>query len=111
MNDNSLIKIIENNEQKQFEGKILNVTLKSKDKKKLVSEIKAGTLQQISNFYSYLENNFPNFLIKDVEAEGHKLKEDDERTFSSIGIRNDFICYIKYKNKQDKDESCACIII
>jgi hypothetical protein len=110
MNNSNIIIIELKQLKKIFEGKILNVTLKNKNKKTLICEINAGTLQQIKNFYSDLENSLTNYLIKDVEAEGHNLKKDDERTLSSIGIRNDFICYIGFKNKKDKDESC-CIII
>ena len=77
----------------------------------MFSQTSAGTLQQINKFYLQLEQILPNFIIKEVKVENQKLERNDERTFSSIGIRDDFICFIKYKNKRDRDESCVCIII
>ena len=59
----------------------------------------AGTLQKIKDFYNYLnlyliENKKikENFIISIGNLE---LKKDDERTFNSLGIRNDFTCIIK----------------
>ena len=68
-----------------------------------------GTLNQIKDLYSYLENNINDFgEIKTIEIEGKDYKDQQNNTFSSIGIRNDFKCYIKYK----KDSCCHnCIIL
>ena len=61
----------------------------------------AGTLQSIQYFYSYLMlRNIKNEGIKDnliISVGNIELKKDDERTFNSLGIRNDFTCIIKSK--------------
>ena len=67
-----------------------------------------GTLNQIKDLYSYLKSNINDFgEIKSIEIEGKDYKSQQNNTFSSIGIRNDFKCNIKYNN----DICCSCIIL
>ena len=76
-------------------GKTLEVNIEYN--KNIFTKILVGTLVQIKNFYEdlisllsqYMINN-PIIYIKELE-----LKKDDERTFSSIGIRDNFICKIE----------------
>lgn len=63
-----------------------------------------GSLQKINNFYLQLETEL-NCPIKEVNVKGKILKRDDERTFSCIGIRNDFICNIKYIDDIEYEEN------
>ena len=63
----------------------------------------AGTLQKIKDFYEYLNL----YLIENKKIKENiviyigkiELKKDEERTFNSFGIRNDFTCIIKSKQK------------
>ena len=61
-----------------------------------------GTLEQIKNFYKKLKDYYYSIYNKSIEnakiyPEEIELKQDDERTFSSIGIREEFICKINFK--------------
>ena len=71
-------------------GKFLKVLIKAKNK-----EINTftGTLSTLKGFYfkNNLENCGSSITMK---INGKEYNKDDERTFSSIGIRDDFICYI-----------------
>ena len=58
----------------------------------------AGSLQKIKDFYAYLNIKYKENLIITVGEK--ELKKDDENTFTSLGIRNDFECII---NEMKKD--------
>ena len=76
-------------------GKILNFNIKSND-----SNLKftVGSLVQIKDFYKGLKDciilyNLGIKIDKVIINPGNiEIKKDDERTFSSIGIRKDFEC-------------------
>ena len=76
---------------KEIESKIYN-------KEKLISNFKIWILNTIEQLYETLEYYIPSEYskIKKLEIGGMELKKDDKRTFSSIGINNDFICNIEY---------------
>ena len=57
----------------------------------------AGTLQLISQFYRILALNIG--PIEKLIIKGKEIKNDN-RTFSSIGIREDFTCYIQLKQNK-----------
>ena len=78
----------------------------------MVCNSNIGTLNQINDFYLLLENNISNFKnIKKMEVEKKTLKNEDKNcTFSSIGIRKNFICKIKYIN-DDEVICCPYVII
>jgi len=80
------------------------VSLKGKEikaqiynKENLIITLNLGTLNTIEHFYYYVKNNLPNWgdlKLYKLQIGDHELKKDDKRTFSSIGIRNNFICNI-----------------
>jgi len=85
-------------------GKHLHVSVKD-EIDNLKFNFHAGTLQKIKDFYKYLnlyliekkgikENENLIIYIGNIE-----LKKDNERTFNSLGIRNDFTCIIKVIKK------------
>ena len=75
-------------------GKPLKATIIYKTKKIRIN--KAGTLQQIKDFYKNLMYTVDNKISGKplIYPEEIELEPDDERTFSSIGIRHDFTCLI-----------------
>ena len=86
-------------EKRKCQGKLLAVTIKNENNI-LTNEFVAGTLQQIKCFYkeikSKLYSNHYKLMDNPVIIPGEiELKQDDERTFSSIGIRENFICKVK----------------
>ena len=74
------------------------IRLKIYNKEKLIFNIMIGTLNTIETLYIFLEETLSanNKKIQKLEIGGHELKKNDKRTFSSIGIRNDFICNIEF---------------
>ena len=85
--------------KRECHGKLLAVTIKNENNT-LTNEFVAGTLQQIKCFYkkikSKLYNNNYKLMGNPIIIPGEiELKWDDERTFSSIGIRENFICKVK----------------
>jgi len=83
-------------------GKKIGVFLKDKNGKcKINSYIFAGTLQQIKNFYQEMKKYLsqkkikfqgsPIIIYQNISLE---LEENNENTFSSYGIINEFICII-----------------
>ena len=81
-------------------GKHLHVSIKDENFN-FKFNFHAGTLQKIKNFYRYLNYHLKvseyttikeNLIIQPGNIE---LKNDDERTFSSIEVRNDFTCIMK----------------
>ena len=76
-------------------GKFLKVLIKAK-KEEINTFI--GTLSTIKGFY--LKNNLESFGSSiTMKINGKEYSKDDERTFSSIGIRDNFICYLEIKKK------------
>jgi len=83
-------------------GKHLHVSVKD-EIDNLEFNFHAGTLQKIKDFYKYLNL----YLIEKKEIKENEnlmisignieLKKDDEKTFNSLGIRNDFTCIINVK--------------
>ena len=83
-------------------GKNLEVLIR--DRNKIIGKGIAGTLQTIKDFYLDIdENNFKcnNILLKNIKINGKELQKDDERTFSSIGIRENFICDVELNKSHE----------
>jgi len=85
--------------KRECHGKLLAVTIKNENIT-LTDEFVAGTLQQIKCFYkeikSKLYRNKYKLIGNPIIIPGEiELKQDDERTFSSISIRDNFICKVK----------------
>ena len=84
---------------KKIPGRILEVSIFD-DENKLISKTKFGTLEKIKDFYGYLKNELTKKNIIDFnpsfEIEGKELdlNEDDERTFFSINVKNNFKCFL-----------------
>ena len=77
-------------------GKNLEALIKEGNK--VIGKMPAGTLQTIKNLYLDIDNNFfncNNLSLKKIKINGKEIQKDDERTLSSIGIRDNFICYIE----------------
>lgn len=91
-------------------GKVLKAKIKHKSK--IIETYDIGTLNQIKDLYAILRQNIKNFNeVNKIIINGKEYqREDENRTFSSIGIKNDFSCKIEYIN--DK-VSCSrvCLII
>ena len=85
-------------------GKHLHASIKNQIDN-LEFKLHAGTLQKIKDFYKYLSLYLKTFNNKGIEENfiisigKIELKQDDERTFNSFGIRNDFTCIIKSKQQ------------
>ena len=89
-------------EVKIIKGKELKVTVKNKRKK--ITETTIGTLNQIKDLYLRLEQDMTNGkIIQRMSQRGKEIRRDDERTFSSIGIRDDFTCVIHFVGDYDDD--------
>ena len=83
-------------------GKVLSITIEND--KNLILNIEEGTLEQIKNFcyklkgrlndYGYQLLDNPIIIPEEIE-----LKDNDIRTFSSIGIRHNFTCKVKILKK------------
>ena len=102
----SKIQVIENSYlvPHKIKGKPIKASIMNK--KDLLFNFKIGTLNQIKDLYSYLRTRINNFdEIQKIEIEGREYKNEQNNTFSSIGIRKDFVCTIKYT------EECCCIIL
>ena len=77
-------------------GKYLKVLIKAKNE-----EINTftGTLSTIKGFYFKNSLEYYGSSIT-MKINGKEYSKDDERTFSSIGIRDDFICYLDIIEKK-----------
>jgi len=77
-------------------GKILKVEIQEKDK--FITEITIGSFEKIKDFLEDLTNELDKYKIKSFtpyfEMEGKRLdlKNNDERTFFSIDVKNNFHC-------------------
>ena len=78
----------------RYNGKPLKVLVKDKNNN-LILETFAGTLETISKFYIYLINNYKHLNITKIKINEKEFQKKDERTFSSIGIRDDFTVNIE----------------
>ena len=84
----------------RYLGKHLHVFIKD-EIDNLEFNFHAGTLQKIKDFYKDLDLYFKargKSKIKEssiIYIENIELKKDEEKTFNSLGIRNDFTCIIK----------------
>lgn len=83
------------------EGKIMEVIVKGKKDKedyKILANSNIGTLEKISSFYEKMS-----ILLGDRKSiikmiiNGREVQKDDESTFSSNGIRENFTCFIEFK--------------
>ena len=117
--NNSKIEIIENGliGVHENKGKILKATIINR--KGLITTHDIGTLNQIKELHLFLKETMDNFeKVKNIVMDGKK-NYDENSTFSSIGIRKDFVCKIQYQEDQEDQEdqeekvavSCGCIIM
>jgi len=74
------------------EGKRIRASFYSNNEKKRIFDIDIGTLNQIKKLYSLYIFRFYSKGI--IYPGGIEIKKDDERTFSEIGIRNNFKCIL-----------------
>ena len=95
---------IMNDENKDtFKGKELKVIIKSKGI--IFNKISIGTLNQIKDLYDRIEKIYTNGeKFKKIIAQRFEIKKNDERTFSSVGIRNDFTCTVIFINDKENEE-------
>ncbi len=85
-------------EKRKSKGKMLVAIIKNENDI-LINKF-TGTLQNIKNFYKELKAELYGYRYKlmgnPIIIPGEiELKEDDERTFSSFGIRENFTCKVK----------------
>ena len=107
--NNSKIEIIENGliGVHENKGKILKATII--DRKRITTH-DIGTLNQIKDLHLFLRETIDNFdKVKNIVMDGKK-NYDENSTFSSIGIRKDFVCKIQYQEEKVA-VSCGCIIM
>ena len=86
-------------------GKLLKFTLvNDNNNNDIIIKAEVGTLEQIKDFYNKVKSEIKTFLTSKgnkllenprIYPGGIEVKENDERTFSSIGIRDNFICKVK----------------
>ena len=106
--ENTRIIVIEKNNIRYQEKKrkILKATIKYNE---TIIDYNIGTLNQIKDLFSYLKNNLKNFnSTKIMQIEGKSYIKEEENTFSSEGIRKDFVCKIIDRN--DKKKEFCCVI-
>jgi hypothetical protein len=104
LRNNSTIEIIIKDANKKYPGREIKGKIID-EKNNLIFNIMAGTLQKIKDFYEELKVEkpanlpfFDKFVINpgmnEVEFKIDNKKLNDERTFLSIGINNDFTCKV-----------------
>ena len=103
----SIITVTKNNNMTKcnnIEGKILNVNAEYKNEIVLVTNI--GTLNKIKDLCALMENDLScrNIFIKKIKINKKKYERNDERTFSSLGIVDNFTCKIKVLNLNEKEQ-------
>ena len=108
MNNSIIIvfqRIISNNENIKGIKLLVNVKFKNN----IILSVYIGTLNTIKDLYILLQNNLldKNIIIKNLKINKQKYEVDDERTFSSLGIRGDFTCKI---NEQNLNHDTCCNI-
>ena len=96
INFNSIIIVMKNVELTNYkiEGKKLEVNVEFKNE--IILRITIGTLNNIKELYNLMEIDLSgrNIFIKEIKINKNKYERNDERTFSSIGIRENFTCKI-----------------
>ena len=104
LRNNSTIEIIIKDANKKYPGREIKGKIID-EKNNLIFNIMAGTLQKIKDFYEELKVEkpanlpfFDKFVINpgmnEVEFKIDNKKLNDERSFLSIGINNDFTCKV-----------------
>ena len=90
--------------ENSIKGKELEVKIKNKGK--ITQKIPIGTLNQIKSLYFKIEQNYSDGKqIKNIFTKNIEIKNNDERTFSSRGIRNNFTCTVIFiDNKENEEE-------
>ena len=81
------------NHQNLKKGIYLEVLIK--DKNKIIGNVFTGTLHPIKEFYKFIDVNYFKCRLKKIIINGKEFQKDDERTFSSLGIRENFICNVE----------------
>ena len=99
-------KIVENDKDK-IKGKELKVSFKIN--KNIIKTCCIGTLNQVKDIFSHLHNLPNSEEIINIEINGNIFENDETRTFSSFGIREDFTCKILLKKKRER--TCCCTIL
>lgn len=97
MNSNSIILVTKNDEltiNNNLKGKILKVNVEYKNE--IISRYSIGTLNKIKDLFTMMEIDlgYKNIFIKEIKINKKKYERNDERTFSSIGIMENFTCQI-----------------
>jgi hypothetical protein len=86
-----------------IKGKELEVKIKNKGE--IIQKTSIGTLNQIKSLYFKIEQNYSNGQqIKKIITERIEIKKDDEKTFSSRNIRNNFTCTVYYIDDKENEE-------
>ena len=85
-----------------FKGKGKSLEVFFKNKTGLNIKTFTGTLNTIRSFYYHIINNFScsSKPINKITINGKEIQKDDERTFSLIGLRENFSCYIEYEKNE-----------
>ena len=91
----------------KIEGIKLDVNIEIKNK--IILTLSIGILNTIKDFYNLVEINLSkqNIFVKELKINKIKYERNDERTFSSIGIKENFTCKI---DALILDEEKKCII-
>ena len=102
------------NELNVIKGKKLEVEVRNKRKK--LSKTTIGTLNKIKDLYFKLEQNYTNRrTIQRISIKGKEVRRDDERTFFSINVRENFKCIIHFRDddeiERENKRDNHCIII
>jgi hypothetical protein len=102
------------NELNVIKGKKLEVEVRNKRKK--LSKTSIGSLNQIKDLYFKLEQNYSNRrIIQRITIKGKEVRRDDERTFFSINVRENFKCIIHFRDddeiERENNRDNHCIII
>ena len=102
------------NELNVIKGKKLEVEVRNKRKK--LSKTTIGTLNKIKDLYFKLEQNYTNHrTIQRISIKGKEVRRDDERTFFSINVRENFKCIIHFRDddeiERENNRDNHCIII
>jgi hypothetical protein len=102
------------NELNVIKGKKLEVEVRNK--RKILSKTTIGTLNKIKDLYFKLEQNYTNRrTIQRISIKGKEVRRDDERTFFSINVRENFKCIIHFRDddeiERENNRDNHCIII
>ena len=73
-------------------GKIIEVLFMKNNE--IIIKVNFGTLDTINSLYNFVRNNYPKKISK-IKIKGKEINKNDERTLSSVGIRDNFTCYIE----------------